>query len=348
MLADRIYYLAETQGWFSSIQTGFKPGHSCVHQIIRISQAIEDGFQMPEMNRSVLVLLDYSKAFDTVWRERLLLSMADKGVPLQIIRWIFSFLQNRQAHVRLHNKLSSSKHLRQGVPQGCVLSPLLFLFFIDNLAEHLMSEDPERAARLIFSLFADDVTILARDRSRDTAAADAQWAVNCVVKWSEDWKLNLNASKSEVSFFSTWTHEADWEPSLEINGEPVPFQETPKLLGVYLDRQLSFAKQVEEVSKSASAKIKIICAVGNSKFGWDKEHLKKLYYAYVRSKLDYAGPGWQPWLSESNIGILERVQNKALRAITGQLGSSPVEALRLEAQVPSYETHMNQAALKSM
>ena len=348
MLADRIYYLAETQGWFSSIQAGFRRGHSCVDQIIRISQAIEDGFQMPEMNRSVLVLLDYSKAFDTVWRERLLLSMADKGVPLQIIRWIFSFLQNRQARVRLHNELSSSKHLRQGVPQGCVLSPLLFLFFIDNLAEHLMSEDPERAARLIFSLFADDVTILARDHSRDTAAADAQWAVNCVVKWSEDWKLNLNASKSEVSFFSTWTHEADWEPSLEINGEPVPFQETPKLLGVYLDRQLSFAKQVEEVSKSASAKIKIICAVGNSKFGWDKEHLKKLYYAYVRSKLDYAGPGWQPWLSESNIAILERVQNKALRAITGQLRSSPVEALRLEAQVPSYETHMNQATLKSM
>ena len=87
------------------------------------------------MNRAVMVLLDYSKAFDTVWRSRLLLSMADKGVPLEYVKWINSFLLNRQASVRLHGTTSSSRKLQQGVPQGCVLSPLLFLFFINNLAE---------------------------------------------------------------------------------------------------------------------------------------------------------------------------------------------------------------------
>ena len=88
--------------------------------------------------------------------------------------------------------------------------------------------------------------------------------------------------------------------------------------------------------------------MGNTKWGWDKAHLKKLYFSYVRSKLDYAGPGWQPWLTKSNIEVLERVQNKALRAITGQLRSSPFEALRLETQVTSYETHMDRNTLKSM
>jgi len=65
-----------------------------------------------------------------------------------------------------------------------VLSPSLFLFFINNLAEKLMKVDPERAQRLVLSLFADDVTILARDRSRDLAAADAQLAVDIVENWS--------------------------------------------------------------------------------------------------------------------------------------------------------------------
>ena len=348
MFAERLYFMAESQGWFRSIQAGFRRGHSCADQIIRISQAIEDGFQMPKMNRAVMVLLDYSKAFDTVWRERLLLSMAEKGVPLQIVRWIYGFLQNRQAQVRLHNELSTSKPLHQGVPQGCVLSPLLFLFFINNLAEFLLSEDPERTANLILSLFADDVTILARNRSRDVATADAQWAVDRVVEWSNEWKLCLNASKSEVSYFSTYTQEASWTPSMQINGEPIPFNPTPKLLGVYLDRQLSFKKHVDEVAKAGTSKIKIISAVGNTKWGWDKAHLKKLYFSYVRSKLDYAGPGWQPWLSQSNIDVLERVQNKALRSVTGQIRSSPGEAIRLGFQVSTYETHMNRNILKSM
>ena len=248
-------------------------------------------------------------------------------MPLQYVCWIIGFLSNRQARVRLHNELSSNKKLHQGVPQGCVLSPLLFLFFINNLAEKLLSEDKERASNLIFSLFAADVTILARNHSREKAATEAQWAVDLVVEWSVDWKLSLNGSKSEVGFFSTWTKEAPWTPSLQIDSESVPFNPNPKLLGVYLERQLSFEKHTSIVTKEAAAKIKIISAVGNSKWGWNKEHLKKLYFSYVRSKLDYAGPGWQPWLSTTNIAVLERTQNKALRVVTGQLRNSPLEAL---------------------
>ena len=129
-----------------------------------------------------------------------------------------------------------------------MLSPLLFLFFINNLAEKLMEVDPERAQRLILSLFADE-------------------------DWSMDWKLNLNASKSEVAFFSTWTHEANHIPSVSIGGTPIPFNPTPKLLGVRFDRTLSFEPHAKEVAQAASGKLGMIASVGNSKWGWDKEHL---------------------------------------------------------------------------
>ena len=109
MFAERLYYLAETNGWFASIQAGFRRGYSCVDQIIRLSQAIEDGFQQKPFHRSIMVLLDYSKAFDTVWRSKLLLAMTEKGVFIEYVAWIESFLCNHQARVRLHGTTSSSR-----------------------------------------------------------------------------------------------------------------------------------------------------------------------------------------------------------------------------------------------
>ena len=347
MIAERLYYLADENKWFSNLQAGFRQGYSCMDQIIRLSQAIEDGFQSKKMKRSVMVLLDYSKAFDTVWRSRLLTTMAEKGVPLEYIKWLYCFLQNRQASVRIHGASSSTKRLQQGVPQGCVLSPLLFVFFINNVVDRLMQEDPVRARQLVISLFADDVTVLATNVSRDQAIRDVQWAVNVISDWSKEWMLQLNANKSEVAFFTKWSHEASFKPTINVENKAIPFNPTPKLLGVRFDTSLTFNPHAEEVARAASGKLGLLAAVGNTSWGWDKYHLRQLYFTYLRSKMDYSGAGWQPWLSASSISTLERTQNKALRVMTGQLKSTPVEALRLESSIPSYETHIKRNILKS-
>ena len=128
----------------------------------------------------------------------------------------------------------------------------------------------------------------------------------------------------------------------------IPFNKTPKLLGVRYDWTLSFHTHTEEVAHAVTAKLGILVTVGNSQWGWDKYHIGQLYYAYMRTKMDYCGAGWQPWLSDTSIGVLERSQNRALRVMTGQLKSSPVEALRLESGISSYETHMRRNILKSI
>ena len=87
-LADCLYHIAETNKLFSRLQAGFCKGRSCKDQITGIVQAIEDGFQKRPMQRSVLTLLDFSKAYDTVWREKLLLHMLDIGIPTTFVRWI--------------------------------------------------------------------------------------------------------------------------------------------------------------------------------------------------------------------------------------------------------------------
>ena len=74
-------------------------GWSCEDQITQIVQAIEDGFQQRLMKHSVFTILDFSKVYDTVWREKLLLHILNTGVPPTFIRWIRSFLNDPRGHV---------------------------------------------------------------------------------------------------------------------------------------------------------------------------------------------------------------------------------------------------------
>jgi ribonuclease HI len=340
MVANRLYHLAETNGWIHPSQAGFRKGRSCEDHITRTVQRIGDGFNAKPMQRSVMVLLDFSKAYDTVWRERLLLALAEKGVPLPIIRWLRSFLSNRQARVRFNGVLSAWMTMRQGLPQGSVLAPLLFLFYINTLAEILPTN-------VINSLFADDVEILATADARNAAQANAQRAVDIVTKWSREWKLNLNAAKSEVAYFTNWTGESSWRPEIFIDGKSIEYSPTPRLLGVTLDRYLTFGQHVDNVCKSATSSCRILSALSHSKWGWRKQYLVKIYHSVVKSKLGYSGAAWQGNIAECHIQSLERTQNRALRLITGQFKDTPLEALRAEAGVPSYRTHMERNLLIS-
>ena len=65
--------------------------------------------------------------------------------------------------------------------------------------------------------------------------------------------------------------------------------------------------------------MRMLAALSNTTWGWNKRDLLKVYNATIKSRLDYAGAAWQPWLSETNMGVIERTQNKALRLITGQV-----------------------------
>ena len=285
-----------------------------------------------------MVLLDFSQAFDTVWRQRLLVSMLDLGVPHAYVRWIHQFLCNRQARVKFNGTTSSSRRLHQGVPQGSVLSPLLFIFYINNLAKLLPTDN-------INCMFADDVSIVATHRDKQKALEAVQRAVDIVVKWCSEWKLKLNASKSEVSFFSSWTRDASWEPTLTIDGAPIKFNPNPILLGVTLDRQLTFTPHTTNVAERAVGKTKSLAALSHSDWGWKRDTLKSIYLTSIRSILDYAAPAWQPWIGDTNISVLERAQNKGLRRISGQYMASPIGSLNLETGVPTYSTIINQRCI---
>ena len=340
MITDRLYSIAENQNWLVNQQAGFRKGRCCEDQVLKLIQHISDGLQHQPAKKSVMVLLDYSKAYDRTWRERLLFKLCKLGVPLQFVRWIAAFLRTRTAEVLINNTLSDRVRMKQGLPQGSVLAPLLFLLFINDIGENI----PDDVENL---LFADDASLVASNTDLNAANDSLQVAVSAVEQWSVLNKLGLNLIKSCTFFFSNNTHDAKWRPNIILLGSQMKYGEgdderCPVFLGVTLDRTLAFQDHVKSIAERVDGKLKLLYCLASRSWGWQKDSLRKIYITMIRTIMDYSAAAWQPWLSSTQFKKLETSQNRCLKAITGVYAGSDLECRRLEADLPSYRTHSNQ------
>ena len=105
-----------------------------------------------------MALVDFRRAFDRTWRTGLLWKMADLGLPRCLLTWVRAFLQDRQACVRINGQLGGYRCVGEGTPQGAVLSPLLFLLFINDI-----SRDFPPGVEV--TLFADDLALFATEKN---------------------------------------------------------------------------------------------------------------------------------------------------------------------------------------
>ena len=168
-----------------------------------------------------------------------------------------------------------------------------------------------------------------------------------VAEWSEQNKLLLNGEKSEVAVFSLSHADTAWAPNVSIRGRTVRLNPHPRLLGVILDRTLTFGAHVAHILAKVAKKSNILRAVAHSSWGWRKSDLRRVFSSHIRSVMNYAGAAWQPWLSDTNVSALETAQNRCLRIITTQSATTPTEALRAESGIGSMASCVRANTLRS-
>ena len=129
-------------------QHGFRKQHSCETQLIL---TVNDLASVLDLRSQVdMIIMDFSKAFDTVPHNRLLQKLNRYGIRNNTLTWIANFLTHRKQRVVVGGDYSTWTEVTSGVPQGTVLGPLLFLVYINDLPDNVQST---------VRLFADDCVV---------------------------------------------------------------------------------------------------------------------------------------------------------------------------------------------
>ena len=261
------------------------------------------------MNRTITVAIDLSRAFDTIDHDILLSDIKDLQLNGHIKQFLCAYLRGRQTYVEFRGSKSKFRKMRQGVPQGGVLSPLLFNLY--------MSKMPQPPGDIQLVTYADDTTVQKSGPKHEPICQDINLYLNILDNWFKERNLFISPSKSSATIFTTFSNEANFDLPIFINGQKVPTVKQPKILGVTFDNLFTFRHHATNIKTKVQSRNNILKALAGTTWGMEKEILLQTYKAIGQSILNYCCPIWGPNLCDSKWSELQSAQNSALRTAMG-------------------------------
>ena len=327
LVNKRLAWYLETKHKLSNYQCGFRKTRSTLDHLIRLETFIRQAFIRGE--HMVAVFFDLEKAFDTTWKHGILRDLHGMGLRGNLPEFIKNFLEHRSFQVKVGSELSDPYTQEEGVPQGSILSPLLFEIKMNSIIDALKSN-------VDCSLYVDDFLVCYKSKSGiETIERQLQMQLNKLEKWANDNGFKFSPSKTQVVHFCCKT-SCVREPELTLYGERIEVKNEARFLGVIFDKKLTFIAHLKDLRlrcQKALNALKIFCS---PEWGGDTEILLQLYRSLIRSKLDYACQVYGS-ARKSYIEMLDPIQNQGLRLALGAYRTSPVKSLEAEAhELPLY------------
>ena len=333
IINQRLQLYLETENIIAPQQAGFRQFKSTEDQTTHLSQVIEDAFQA---QKSVLtVFIDLQKAFDKVWTDGLLVKLLRSGIKGNMFQWTKSYLHNRRARVSVDGHCGRKVLLRQGVPQGGALSPSLFILFINDIVAEL-----PRGVNA--ALYADDLVLWCSEEHAATATYRIQIALENVAAWAESWCVTVNREKSTATLF---TLSLKAKPGkLTLGNTTLKYEDQQTYLGVTFDKRMTWKSHINQAEGKARRKLNILRKLAGTTWGATDKILKSVYQGTVRPHLEYGSNSWMT-AAKTHLQMLDKVQNQALRVITGAMKTTPIGTMEETSRIPPLTKRREQKAM---
>ena len=299
IITSHIMNHADANNIMYPMQHGFRRGLSCETQLIEFIDDVT--INMDKGKQTDCLIMDFSKAFDKVSHSLLIHKLDHYGIRGKTNAWIRSFLSNRKQSVVVEGEMSSEVPVDSGVPQGSVLGPSLFLYYINDMPEGLSSSSTVR-------LFADDIVVYMAITS-DIDAEKLQDGLNKLAEWEIRWLMKFHPEKCNLLSITKNRNviKTDYIP----HGHKLEHIKSAKYLGVELTSDMKWTSHVNN-----------ICAKANKTIGFLKRNInisnksikEKAYKSLVRPTVEYASAAWNPH-QKGDIQKLEMIQRRAARFV---------------------------------
>lgn len=304
IVANQINKFLTTKKILPPSQSGFRAHHSTTTALLHVTDEI---FKASDSNlNTCLILLDFTKAFDTLNHDILCSKLGYFGFSESSVEFFYNYLQDRHQRVGLRSNFSNFELVKQGVPQGSILGPLLFSIYTADFYTCLSYCNSHQ--------YADDTQIFFSfqiDKLRDSVEkinAD----LKSISEISEAHNLILNESKTVMLLFGPHnkTIISNGDFHIKLNNVTLNTTEFTKNLGLYLDIGLRFSRHVNYIVQKSYIKLKLLYM--------HRDFLSvdvklKLCDSLILSYINYCDVVYWPALTMGDRLSLQRIQNACVR-----------------------------------
>ena len=283
IIGRRIASAAEAHKLLPTLQMGNRPKRSTELAIKMVVDAAHTAWKRGAV--SSLLQLDIKGAFDSVDYIRLLDTLRGMGFPMWVIRWVRSFVTDRQATLRFDGTTAAPIQITAGVPQGSPLSPILFLLYIASLYSRL----GEQAGLLVVG-FADDTNLMTFGKTTESTCQQLETAWRICQEWAKTRGMQFAPEKSELMHL-TRAHVAP-AMSLRLDDALIRPVTEARFLGVWLDRKLRWKAHLKAIRRKFSTQKYALTKLTASAWGCSLRRAREIYTSVIHSALAYRAGVW--------------------------------------------------------